>query len=365
MKTDIVETVYDITVEDDHSFTANRAIVHNCTEFSTAQDFHKENDIEKGMFLVNHCLRIIEETNPVFWLLENPANGKLKDVIGKPAHIYQPWQYGSPWTKKTALWNLEMPFFTLLMGELKKALKKSLKAILSSPPTEEEKPIYKKVADEFRDPRLTKIDETLDPQEFYEVTKAYTEENRDKKQLFIILDHIGIIKGVNKTESIYQTMEYMNKLKLEYPGLLTFIVLGQLNREIENRWRSKDTNPFVLFPDSSSLFASDSCMFFGDIVLAQVIPQNVGMDKYGVINRERNPHLEDHIVEEDKASPKDYVRLKGHNRIYYHYLKVRLQDGEPTTYCQILDEEQEEFNTAVSQYEKDHTQQEEYDDLAF
>ena len=81
-----------------------------CTEFSTAQGFHKENDIEKGMFLVNHCLRIIEETNPVFWLLENPANGKLKDVIGKPVYMYQPWQYGSPWTKKTALWgNFNMP----------------------------------------------------------------------------------------------------------------------------------------------------------------------------------------------------------------------------------------------------------------
>ena len=152
-------------------------------------------------------------------------------------------------------------------------------------------------------------------------------------------------------------------LKLEFPGLLTFIVLGQLNREIENRWRNKDSNPFTLFPDGSSIYGSDSIVFFSDIVLAQVIPKVAGMDKYGIINRERNPHLEDHILDEDKASPKDYVRLKGHNRIYYHYLKVRLMDGEPTIYCQILDPEQEEFNTAVSQYEKDNTVED--DDLAF
>lgn len=81
-----------------------------CTEFSTAKGFHKDNDLEKGMFLVNHCLRIIKEANPVWWAIENPANGKLKDVIGKPIFTYQPWEFGSPWTKKTALWgNFNLP----------------------------------------------------------------------------------------------------------------------------------------------------------------------------------------------------------------------------------------------------------------
>jgi hypothetical protein len=36
--------------------------------------------------------------------MENPANGRLQDVIGVPEAVYQPWEYGSPWTKKTALW---------------------------------------------------------------------------------------------------------------------------------------------------------------------------------------------------------------------------------------------------------------------
>jgi len=86
-----------------------------CTEFSTAKGFHKDNDIDKGMFLVNHCIRIIEASNPVFWVIENPANGRLKDVLGRPKAVYQPWQYGSPWTKRTALWgnfNMPTPLFT-------------------------------------------------------------------------------------------------------------------------------------------------------------------------------------------------------------------------------------------------------------
>ena len=81
-----------------------------CTEFSTAGGFDKCGDLEKGMFLVNHCMRIIKEANPKFWVLENPAKGRLKEVIGKPKSVYQPWQYGSPWTKQTALWGeFEMP----------------------------------------------------------------------------------------------------------------------------------------------------------------------------------------------------------------------------------------------------------------
>jgi hypothetical protein len=85
-----------------------------CTEFSTANGFHVYNDLDKGMFLVNHCLRIIGETNPVWWVLENPANGRLKEKMGKPKATYQPWKYGSPWTKNTALWgrfNMPKPIY--------------------------------------------------------------------------------------------------------------------------------------------------------------------------------------------------------------------------------------------------------------
>ena len=74
-----------------------------CTEFSTARN-GKARDPEKGMFLVKECLRIIEEAQPVFWVIENPAKGALKQYLGQPTYEYDPWWYGSPWTKRTALW---------------------------------------------------------------------------------------------------------------------------------------------------------------------------------------------------------------------------------------------------------------------
>lgn len=81
-----------------------------CTEFQTINGYGKVNNTDQGMFLVNHCLRIIKEANPIFWIMENPARGELKKFIGQPIFIYQPWEYGSPWTKQTALWgNFTMP----------------------------------------------------------------------------------------------------------------------------------------------------------------------------------------------------------------------------------------------------------------
>ncbi len=85
-----------------------------CTEFSIAQGFHKNGDTDKGMFLVNHCLRIIEQCSPEFWVIENPNSGRLREFLGKPAFAYEPWEFGDPWTKKTALWgrfNPPIPLF--------------------------------------------------------------------------------------------------------------------------------------------------------------------------------------------------------------------------------------------------------------
>ena len=81
-----------------------------CTEFSTARSNGKARLKEDGMFLVEHCLRIINECTPKFWVIENPARGVLKDYLGEPAYKYEPWYFGSPWTKQTALWgNFNMP----------------------------------------------------------------------------------------------------------------------------------------------------------------------------------------------------------------------------------------------------------------
>jgi len=48
-------------------------------------------------------LRIIMETNSVFWCIENPV-GKMKDFLGNPIMTFNPFEFGDPYTKKTNLW---------------------------------------------------------------------------------------------------------------------------------------------------------------------------------------------------------------------------------------------------------------------
>jgi len=87
-----------------------------CDEFSFARTNSKyPRDIKKGMELIYHCLRIIWEaqyklptplakrTNLNFWVLENPF-GLLRRYLGHPVMIFEPWEYGDPYQKKTCLW---------------------------------------------------------------------------------------------------------------------------------------------------------------------------------------------------------------------------------------------------------------------
>ena len=95
-----------IGVENYHPPVNVYGIIANpvCTEFSTARSTGRARNPEEGMKLVRECQRIIAEANPIFWVIENPATGRLKDYLGAPVMTYEPWHYGSPWTKKTALW---------------------------------------------------------------------------------------------------------------------------------------------------------------------------------------------------------------------------------------------------------------------
>lgn len=79
-----------------------------CTEFSTARSNGKARNPEKGMEIMRECERIIlvalMTRKLKFWVIENPAKGVMKNYLGKPEYEYEPWWYGSPWTKRTALW---------------------------------------------------------------------------------------------------------------------------------------------------------------------------------------------------------------------------------------------------------------------
>lgn len=76
-----------------------------CDQFSIARNGHPQRarDYVRGMACVNACLRIIQQAAPKWWALENPT-GLLSRWLGTPRDVFEPCDFGDPWTKRTALW---------------------------------------------------------------------------------------------------------------------------------------------------------------------------------------------------------------------------------------------------------------------
>lgn len=79
-----------------------------CEEFSIAKHFHGKgkytHNFKAGLEVCSACCRVILFARPVFWAIENPANGLLKKWLGEPNYTFSPWQFGHPYQKQTALW---------------------------------------------------------------------------------------------------------------------------------------------------------------------------------------------------------------------------------------------------------------------
>tara|TARA_R110001583_G_scaffold134809_6_gene286542 strand:- start:2522 stop:3115 length:594 start_codon:yes stop_codon:yes gene_type:complete len=77
-----------------------------CTNLavSGARDFSKKGmqGLIDGLILVEACRRLCDWFG-VPWMLENPVS-RLSSCWRKPDYIFQPWEFGDNYTKKTCLW---------------------------------------------------------------------------------------------------------------------------------------------------------------------------------------------------------------------------------------------------------------------
>lgn len=88
-----------------------------CEQFSIARtNARTPRDLCQGMREVRACMDIIwrvqekqqdtrhKYTSLTFWALENPYYGLLKRFLGKPAFVFNPYDFGDDYKKNTALW---------------------------------------------------------------------------------------------------------------------------------------------------------------------------------------------------------------------------------------------------------------------
>jgi hypothetical protein len=83
-----------------------------CDHFSVSgaqywQQKDKDGRTRHALKIVDACLNVVSYSRCKWWALENPV-GRLrqlrKDVLGEPLLVFNPCDYGDPYTKKTLLW---------------------------------------------------------------------------------------------------------------------------------------------------------------------------------------------------------------------------------------------------------------------
>ena len=245
--------------------------------------------------------------------------------------------------------NLEMPTQSLLLRELRNSSKRKMKDILSRPFTDEELREAKISLNKFKDPRITDFSKALLGEELKDLLRAFhitvkkeeKELGRELKKV-VFLDHIHTYSSKVDIDSV---IEIFNDVKMVDKNM-SFFIYAQLNRTIEDMWReAKEKKGFQvnMLPSSKYIYMSDKLMQYADIVMAITIPQVVDLEEFASVNRERNQHLSEHFIEDGKESK--FAKLKGLNRVYYNFIKIRMNDDfdEPRLFCELIDEEKEEF----------------------
>jgi len=112
-------TTYNLSVEDDESYTVNNIAVHNCTTFSIAAiSHHRRKNPETGSLepisdyakfcdeVDKHVIELIKELNPTYYFIENPRGGmrKMSWMQDLPRYTVTYCKYGDKRMKPTDIW---------------------------------------------------------------------------------------------------------------------------------------------------------------------------------------------------------------------------------------------------------------------
>ena len=143
---------------------------------------------------------------------------------------------------------------------------------------------------------VEEIDNTI------EAFVEYTLKQNSDKGVIVFLDHALLVNGKDgdmERKVLFDLMSMMNRQKKKHK--ITFILLSQLNRNIESKERLLE--PTLHYPMKSDLFGADAMFQFADWVLIIHRPEMLHLSQYGP------------------------QRLPTKDRIFYHYIKTR--EAEP------------------------------------
>lgn len=259
-------------------------------------------------------------------------------------------------------YSFEMKLFNLILRGLNKVLNKSKKNILLNEFSDYEKSLANRYIGTMMDDRYYIEENPLTPKQFYEQTRQFLMENKDKKGVIIAIDHIALFKndGDQKKGAVDAAVEYINLLKREF-GNTYFLILTQLNRTVLGRTADKDLNAQ---PNRGDIYQSDTMFHIADYLIVVHNPYRLGINQYSKVNPDHYNYLSDFFCETEGISKK--VSFETLGNIFYHVLKVR--EGE-VVFRDIYIEEVLSENLEMYKTEKidvtDENPEDDFDNLDF
>lgn len=219
-------------------------------------------------------------------------------------------------------YSFEMKLFNVVLRGLNKVTKKKKKDILLSEFSEDEKAICKRYIETLSDDRFYIEERALTGEMFEKQSREFLEEHKDKKNVFIAVDHMALFKNSrgDKKTTIDDVVEIVNSLKRDYKNVI-FILLTQLNRSILARIADRDLNAM---PNRADIFQSDTMFHIADYLIVVHNPFRLGINEYLKVNPETYRYLEDFFITSDGLSKKVSFRTTG--CIFFHVLKIREGD---------------------------------------
>lgn len=225
--------------------------------------------------------------------------------------------------------DFEMNPVDLLIRRLRRETGRSTKSFYDKQTELERKKILEVVEKESMD-NIVYIPQPCTTQEFEMAINHISCKNKDKLLIIFKIDHIGLINKINgdAKKTIDEIVAVMNRAKKNYNNVF-FLVVSQLNRDIDGRTKPKEQAPRL-----SDFYQSDELGQLCTLMVGLHNPRRMGFKEYMQFSPDWYVDL-DRFKSVDK---KTSFRTEG--LLFHHVLKSRqvsLEELENTIYPEVMD----------------------------
>jgi len=216
-------------------------------------------------------------------------------------------------------YNLEVKILNVVLRGLNRKLKKKKRDILFQEFTQEEKNMANDYFEMMQDDRQFIEQDQTTSEDFYNRTKAFLEEHKDKDAVHISFDHAALNADKDTQKGIEEIVKGINRLKLEFDNAYFWIV-SQLNRGLLGRVAEKNN---LSAPNAGDLYASSTMDFVSAYNIVVFNANKVGISQFMKVSKNRYDYLSDHFGDEDS---KQRVSFNTLGKLFFKVLKTRESD---------------------------------------